>query len=118
MHGIKPEDIQHLLPLCGTTLTQICVGEYQIIFHFHPAGSISVEGHCELLEPTRTVVDSWDRGARSENFRFCDLLRQSVIDISIDSPKSFVATFSNSWRLRVVDDSEQYESFSVGGLFV
>jgi hypothetical protein len=51
-------------------------------------------------------------------FRFPDLLMTPVIEVAIDSPKSFVLKFENRMALRVVDSSEHYESFSVGSLYV
>jgi hypothetical protein len=39
------------------TLEQICLGEYQIQFHFDPVVSISVEGDWKLQGPAGNVVD-------------------------------------------------------------
>ena len=63
MHGLKPDDIKHLLHLRGMQLIQVAVGQYQLQFHFHPPGNVSVEGRCELIDNSGTVIDTWDRGA-------------------------------------------------------
>jgi hypothetical protein len=51
-------------------------------------------------------------------FRFPEILMSPVTDVLIDSPKSFVMTFANGLGLRLVDCSDEYESFSVGSLYV
>jgi hypothetical protein len=116
MYGLRPEDIKHLSHLEQASLIQVCVGQYQLVFNFHPAGTIAVEGRCELLDDGG--LDIWDRGERSERFRFLELLGESVVAVTIDSPRSFKLAFSNRRSLRVVDNSDLYESFSVDGLCV
>lgn len=64
------------------------------------------------------VVDAWDRGRRSETFKFLDLIGKKIVDVAIESQKAFVAIFADGYRLRVIDNSDQNESFSVGSLFV
>ena len=118
VYGLNPADITHLSHLQHSKVIQIGVGEYDLQFQFHPSGNISVEGRCEMLDNAAQVIDVWENGTRSAVFRFLELLGQTVIEVTIDSPKSFKLLFSNGQSLRVVDNSEQYESFSVGGLFV
>ena len=120
MYGLKPEHIKNLEHLCGQDLIQVAIGEYQLQFATGPArgGGISVEGRCELADAAGTMLDVWDRGKRSASFRFLELLGKTIKDVSIDSPKSFVMTFDDGRSLRFVDNSDKYESFSVGGLYV
>lgn len=118
MHGLKSEDLRHLLPLRKAELTYVGVGEFQIDFVFSPENCLSIEGRCELKDEVGKLVDMWEGGKRSDHFRFFDLLGRTIAEIAIDSDKSFVATFDTGWQLRVVDNSDQYESFSVNGLYV
>jgi hypothetical protein len=118
MHGLKPTDIDALMPLRKAEITQICVGRNDIQFNFHPRGNVSVQGRCELINSTGQVVEVWEESTRSGMFRFPELLMTRVMDVVIDSPKSFLLSFENGMALRVVDNSEQYESFSVGSLYV
>lgn len=118
MYGLKPTDIEHLTHLRSAEITQICVGPHDIQFNFHPRGNVSVQGRCELLDGSGTVVDAWEESTHSGAFRFPEILMTPVTGISIDTPKSFVLKFANQMSLRVVDNSEQYESFSVGGMYV
>jgi len=118
MYGLKPTDIDALKPLLGAEITQICVGPADIQFNFHPRGNVSVQGRCELIERSGEVIDVWEESSRPGLFRFPELLMSPVSEVRIDSPKSFVLSFENSLALRVIDNSEQYESFSVGDLCV
>jgi hypothetical protein len=118
MYGLKPNDIDALKPLLKAEITQICVGPYDIQFNFHPSGNVSVEGRCELVDSTGRVIEIWEDSTRSGTFRFPELLMTPVSNVVIDTPKSFILTFANGMALRVVDNSEQYESFSVGNLHV
>jgi hypothetical protein len=118
MYGLKPTDIDALKPLIKAEITQICIGPHDIQFNFHPRGNVSIQGRCELLDSAGQVVEVWEESTRSGTFRFPKLLMSSVVDALIDSPKSFVLTFENGMALRAVDNSDKYESFSVGNLFV
>jgi hypothetical protein len=120
MYGLKPTDIDALVPLRGAEMTQICIGPYDIQFNFPRKGQVAVwgGGRCELIDVDGEVVQIWQERTRSGMFRFSELLMSPVVDVAIDSPKSFVLRFENGMALRVVDNSEQYESFSFGNLFV
>jgi hypothetical protein len=118
MYGLKPTDIDRLSQLRGKEITQICIGPHDLQFNFHPKGNVSVWGRCELLNATGDVLDAWEDDTHSGVFRFPEILKVSVSEVAIDSPKSFVLKFANGLGLRLVDNSEQYESFSVGDLYV
>lgn len=77
-----------------------------------------MQGRVELLDESGNVADVWEDRTQSGMFRFPEILMSPVTEVVIDSPKSFVLTFGNRMSLRVVDNSEQYESFSVGDLYV
>ena len=107
MHGFQPDDIQYLSPLLGATLVQIGVGENDLQFRFHSSVVLSVEGRCDLLADSDTVVDFWDRGLHSDSFRFLQLLGLAVLEVVIDSPKSFKLAFSQRRWVRVIDNSDR-----------
>src|SRR4051794_37779063 len=117
MYGLKSEDLQLLQTLEGKEITLVSVGQYDLHFNFHPEGVISIEGRCEMLDENGSLIDAWDRGQRSESFRLFDLLGQPIIKVEIDSPRSFTAFLKNQRKLRVIDNSDQYESFSFDGLY-
>jgi hypothetical protein len=121
VYGLKPDDIVYLSQLQHSKVIQICIGEHDLQFNFYPSdriNNISVGGRCELLDDTARVIDVWENGMRSRAFRFLDLPGQSVVELTIDTPNAFKLLFSNGQSLRLVDNSQHYESFSVGGLYV
>ncbi len=118
MYGVRPTDIEHLSRLRGREVSQICLGPYDLQFNLHPEGNVSVWGRCELLGPEGELLDAWERETRAGMFRFPEILMSPITDVVIDSPKSFVMTFANGLGLRLVDCSDEYESFSVGRLYV
>src|SRR5262249_40154229 len=118
MYGVKPDHLKYLAHLRGATVVQVCVGQFDLQFNFHPAGNLSIGGRCELVENSGAIVDFWDSGKRSPGFRFLELLGEMISEVVIDSPKTVDLAFSNGRHLRLIDNSEQYESFSIGSLIV
>jgi len=110
----------------GAELIQICIGEFQFQFHFHPTGSISVEGKWELRDSAGLLIDGAELSkpnesySRRETFYVHVLLGKSVKSHSVHPPNSFSLRFDSGHTLIIFDDSSQYESFSIqpGDIFV
>jgi hypothetical protein len=111
------------------TLIQICLGEFQLQFHFQNAEhaepnstrpSISVEGDWELLDGSGKTVDRGQSNAEREAYRLHRLLGKRVVGTELDPPRSFALKFEGGHVLRIFDDSEKYESSSIqpGDIFV
>ena len=111
------------------TLIQVCLGETQLQFHFQNAGhvgpgstgpSISVEGGWELRDGSGETVDRRESNAAREAYRVHRLLGKQVVGTEMDPPRSFALKFEGGHVLRIFDDSEEYESFSIqpGNIFV
>ena len=111
MHGI-PADLP-LDRFLGLELVQICLGEHQLQLRFHPAGSISIEGHWELHDPSGALVDSAHEHSERESFRIHRLLSTAVVRFSIAAPHSFTLFFASGLTLIIFDDSKHYETISV-----
>jgi hypothetical protein len=111
MHRV-PADLP-LQPFVGNALTQICVGEHQVQFHFQDAGFISVEGGWELANSTGHLLDRSLEHREREAYRVHLLLGHAVSHFSVSPPQSFTLHFTSGHSLTVFDDSERYESFSV-----
>ena len=94
-------------------LTQVCLGLYQAQFHFHPIGSISVEGGWELLDETGRSIDRNYEKSDRPPYQLHRLLGRKVLTTEVSAPKWFALTFEGGAVLRVFDDSQQYESFSI-----
>ena len=105
----------------AATLTQVAIGEYQIQFHFHPEGYISVEGKWELRDSAGVLLDcAKDTNAERDAYRVHIILGKCVESYTVNAPDSFSIQFESGHILTVFDDSKQYESFSIqpGDIFV
>jgi hypothetical protein len=63
MYGV-PTDLD-LSFLHGALLIQVCLGQHQVQFHFHPTGSIAVEGGWELRDAAGGVARRQARRCRA-----------------------------------------------------
>ena len=111
MYGV-PVDLDLSL-FKGAVLTQLCVGEFQVQFRFHPIGTISVEGRWELRDTLGSLIDQMKRNAERDSFYLHVLLGKSVDGFSLDAPRSFSLCFETGHVLTIFDDTRQYESFSI-----
>ncbi len=118
MHGLKPTDIDALRHLQGAEITQVCLGPHDVQFNFSPRGNVAVQSRCELRDSSGAILDTWEKRTKPGLCRFTELFESPVQEVVIDSPQSFILRFANTLVLRVVDTSDQYESFSVDGLYV
>ena len=118
MYGVSTN--LNLSFLIGRPLTMVGLGEFQVQFHFHPEGCVSVEGDWELLGPDSVSIDRSMKNAERAAYRLHRLLGQEVAAFDVDPPRSFSLKFSNGLVLRVFDNSKQYESFSIqpGDIYV
>jgi hypothetical protein len=118
VYGV-PTDL-NLAFLHGAELIQVCLGQHQLQFHFHAAGSISVQGGWELLDASGARLDGWHDGPDRPPYQLHRLLGRRVTGSEVSAPDWFALRFEGGEVLRVFDDSEQYESFSIqpGNIFV
>ncbi|MEY2521229.1 MAG: hypothetical protein QOF24_2988 [Verrucomicrobiota bacterium] len=116
MHGV-PADLP-LAGFVGCTLDQVCIGQHQLQFHFSGergvgGGRISVEGGWQAQDAAGALFDGFQEHSVRQQYRIHTLLGRTVIEFSIDAPRSFQLAFDSGDRLTIYDDSERYESFSV-----
>lgn len=111
MYGV-PKNL-NLSPFHGAMLIQIGIGESQVQFHFNSRGSISVEGHWELLKNGGEIVDRAVAHISRDAYRLHPLLSQKVVTSEIRPPDWFALIFENDLVLRIFNDSQEYESFSI-----
>jgi hypothetical protein len=119
MHGV-PQDLD-LERFRGSVLTQICLGEFQLLFHFvEPSLSISVEGGWQVSSAAGELVDRSIQNSSRDSYRIHRLLGRSVVGHVLSPPQSFTLRFDNGWSLTVFDNSREHESFSIqpGDIFV
>ena len=111
MYGV-PADL-NLTFFHGSELIQVCLGAYQLQLHFHPEGSLSVEGDWELLGADSSLLDRHQPHPRALAFQLHRLLEQRVVASRVCPPHSIELCFERGEVLRVFDSSREYESFSI-----
>jgi hypothetical protein len=118
VYGV-PRDLD-LAFLHGAELIQVCLGLYQLQFHFHPGGSISVEGEWELLGTAGVRIDGWHDGPDRPPYQLHRLLGRKVSGSEVSPPEWFAIHFASGDVLRVFGRSTQHESFQIepGGIIV
>ena len=128
MYGV-PHDLD-LERSVGTTLVELCLGQYQAQFRFHALDSgwldegerleVSVAGGWELRDASGAVTARGERGVGGAAHVLHHLIGGSVAATDIDPPSSFALHFDDGHQLRIIDDSDDQESFSIqpGDVFV
>ena len=111
MYGV-PADLD-LSRFHGASCIQVAIGEFQIQFHFHPSGSISVDGRWELRDPDGQIADETKETKDRTTYRIHHILGKSVRETFVNAPRLFGLRFENDYVLEVFDDSEQYESCQI-----
>jgi hypothetical protein len=68
----------------------------------------------------RGIIDRSEPNAEREAYRVHRLLGQAVVGTDLDAPRSFALRFAGGGELRIFDNSDRYESFSIqpGDIFV
>jgi hypothetical protein len=118
MYGV-PADLD-LSGFVGAMLEQICLGEWQLQFHFHPDGIFSIEGHWELASSDGTAIDSAMDHSIRDAYRVHVLLGHSIARCTLDPPRSLSLHFETGHVLTFFDDSEHYETISIspGNIYI
>jgi hypothetical protein len=118
MYGVPPT--LDLTFLHGTELIQVCLGQYQVQFHFHPTATLLVEGDWELFGAGGMMLDQSKPAPRIDPYQLHRLLGQKVVTTEVSSPQWIALRFEAGYLLRVLDSSAEYESFTIepGGIIV
>jgi hypothetical protein len=108
--------VSEALPLsefAGQECEQICLGAFQIQFRFPSGSSISVEGKWELWHQEQILIDEFILHSQRTQYCVHKIIGQKVCGFSINAPTSFTLSFENELALKIYDDLESYESFSL-----
>jgi hypothetical protein len=118
MYGVPPD-----LPLdrfLGQECSLIAIGRFEIRFMFPGTGDICVFSKWEVCDGSGRVIDREQEHAERACYFVHRVIDSPVHRYVIDAPTSFTLYFENGYSLTIVDDSEQYESFSIqpDGIYV
>jgi hypothetical protein len=97
----------------GAELINVGLGMYQVRSHFHPIGSISVEGEWELRNAAAVKIDGWHDGPDRPPYEIHRLLGRRVVGSEVSAPEWFALRFQGGDELRVFDHSPRFEAFSI-----
>jgi hypothetical protein len=111
MYGVTEQ--LDLSKFAGATLETITIGRHQISFDFDSQASLVSEGRWYLVGPDGSVVDQSMDLAHRDFYRVHVCVGKRVVAAVPEPPKAIALTFETGYVLRLVDDSEQYESFHI-----
>jgi hypothetical protein len=89
------------------------LGQYDVQLRLHPTGCISIEGRLEFYASDGALLEA---GSPRNTVRFDhlgSLVGTTVSSGSISPPSSISFEFSSGHRLRLINDPQSYESFSL-----
>ena len=111
MYGVPSDlDLSHFQ---AGTCTQLAIAEFQIQFHFHPSGSISVEGRWELRDPGGKIIDRSMEPPDRDSYKLHRIVGKSVDTTFLNAPDSFGLIFNNGYTLEIFDDSQKFETCQI-----
>ena len=114
MHEI-PADLD-LAFLVGSEVVQVCLGSFDVQVHFQPEASIHITGgDWELKDQSGRIIDrALDAPAHEGGpFLLHRLLGRRVRTVEVHPPDWLEVIFEDGLALRIIDDSEQFESFEI-----
>src|SRR5262245_59063042 len=111
MYGI-PSHLD-LSAFVGATAYMVCMSHAQLQINFEPHGHLNIEGRWELLDGSGQLVGGRAREDANRPSGAELLIGRKVIASAVLAPEWFELHFDGGTLLRVYDDSEQNESFSI-----
>lgn len=121
MYGV-PADLD-LERFVGAALVQLCLGQREAQLRFQaldsawpdesPTLEVSVVGGWELYDASGAPAARGARGMGGAAHVLYDLIGDSVAETDVDPPHWFALRFDDGRELRILDDSDDEESFSI-----
>jgi hypothetical protein len=105
------EDLD-LQEIVGSEIQQICVGRYDVQFHFHSGTSIGGQADVTLLDGAEEI-GRWTEDANWSTLAFQKLLNITITNYSVPNDRVLRIEFDNGLVLELHDSSDQYESFLI-----
>ena len=115
MHGFS-EDIK-LEGVVGSEIQQIGLGRYDVQFLFGSGTKICVQSLVEVFEGDELVA-TWDEKRNWTTTAFQKLLNEMVESYAVLCEETMEIRFQNGLRLRLHDNSTQYESLQIYPAFI
>lgn len=108
MYGLPANtDLTFLL---GKELQQVCVGQHEIILHFFPETSITIQCDFDVIPNGR---DAGDDKRLSGVTALLKLIGAKITKVECSGTKTLVVGFASNVRLALYDNDPNYESFVI-----
>lgn len=108
MYGLPANaDLRFLL---GKELQQVCVGQHEIILHFFPEASITIQSDFEVIPNARGAGDD---KRLSDVIALVKLIGGKIKNVECAGPNTLVVGFSSNVKLLLHDNDPNYESFVI-----
>ena len=93
--------------IVGSEIQQICMGRFDVQFHFRSGTRIAVQGEV-TLHRDRELIATWNEKDNWNNIAFQELLNLTVKGHSTPNERTFEIDFEDSISLRL-HDSDEFE---------
>jgi hypothetical protein len=103
-------DLEHLV---GLNVTQACVDQWNVLINFYPEHHIDMSGGWRLIDDSGNEIDKNEEHSVRNSFQVHRLVGSSISAYRVVSPELLEVTFSNGFKLEIIDNSEQYETISI-----
>ncbi len=116
MYGVR-KDLD-LAPFVGSTLNQVAIGPHDLQLHFDRAdpadgsASLSIWGRFEVRDRDGSILEAGTPSDTRTRY-LQDLVGTVVSSATAEPPSAIVLAFRSGRSVRVVDDTDQYESFAI-----
>lgn len=97
--------------LVGLLLTQICVGQYQVILNFHEDVSISIEHSFTVVSEQKREI--WLPQDVSSAASALKLLGMTTTSIERLPENGICLGFDGSFHMEISGDSDRYEAYQI-----
>jgi hypothetical protein len=109
MHGF-PEDLK--FDVVGSEIHQICLGRYDVQFLFDSGRRICAQSFVEVFQGEELVA-TWDEAKNWTATAFQKLLNVTVDSYAVMNEQVMEIRLHGGLRLRLHDNSTQYESLQI-----
>lgn len=98
--------------ILGEEIRQICMGRYDVQFLFGSGSCIAVQSPIEVFHGDELIA-TWDEDVNWTSSNFQRLLNVSVTSYSVIDERVLEICLREEFRLRLHDNSEQFESVQI-----
>lgn len=99
--------------IVGAEIRQICIGRYDVQFHFTSGRGIFVQSTAEILGEGGCLLADWCEDTGWSSTSFFDLLNAPIRAYSIPNDKTLEIAFEGNLTLRLYDSSDRFESMQI-----